>query len=581
MMLNYFALYWCDLEGETWLFAILAGLVLLVLFKYIMITVEEHVSLGIHNIAVWTEFSDGLSAVTLLALANGIGDVLTSIIAGQSEEGISYSIGMLYGAGLFACSFILALCILREGVIILDKATVFRSVGMYIGATFIILGLALYQKIHWWGSVILLMWYVLLLGIVIVQDSHPVIAVQEEESRKSQNKDNAVIGGESGKSEQSEVEEKAMERILDGIGTDNELDRQIGSRQPGEDVVDLRPIAKTKEQSLQDIDSEDRAEVAQIFGPLIYSVNESKRHFEKAEVSPSNQHVMRGVLYKLRSFNLAAELHRKLEMIRETRKGRVYSPSFVDQVLRFIEAPFIAVLYLTVLPCDVDQYSRKRCLMYPFPAMLFTTWVFLREVSVKLFVIAFVLALPIQIFFWFTLTSERPTKYFPLMNAFGVAGALVWTYVLVSILIDEIECLGVLLNLDRTYLGLTVLAMGNSTTDVLTTLSLSKQGESSLAISGSYSGQLFGLLVGFGISTLRNILQYGPQKFNLLDPHDISENIQGLLVIGTTLIVLFSTLIYSAFNHYTLTKRFGYYLLSIYAIFLIGTTIVAVYNAVK
>ena len=49
-----------------------------------------------------------MAAVTLLAIANGAGDVITALVASSTNDGISYNIGSLYGAGLFCMSIIIA-----------------------------------------------------------------------------------------------------------------------------------------------------------------------------------------------------------------------------------------------------------------------------------------------------------------------------------------------------------------------------------------------------------------------------------------------------------------------------------------
>ena len=50
-------------------------------------------------------------------------------------------------------------------------------------------------------------------------------------------------------------------------------------------------------------------------------------------------------------------------------------------------------------------------------------------------------------------------------------------------------------------LGLTILAIGNALPDALTTISIIDDPNMALmAISGAYSAQLFGILVGFGFS---------------------------------------------------------------------------------
>ena len=52
-----------------------------------------------------------MAAVTLLALANGAGDVVTALVSSGEEGGVSYNIGALYGAGFFVCAMVICLTI--------------------------------------------------------------------------------------------------------------------------------------------------------------------------------------------------------------------------------------------------------------------------------------------------------------------------------------------------------------------------------------------------------------------------------------------------------------------------------------
>jgi sodium/potassium/calcium exchanger 6 len=90
-------------------------------------------------------------------------------------------------------------------------------------------------------------------------------------------------------------------------------------------------------------------------------------------------------------------------------------------------------------------------------------------------------------------TRVRMTWFQWTVVILGVLGGLLWTYVLVGFLIDLLNCFGVLLGLDNTFLGLTILAVGNALPDALTTISLVKAGQGTMAIAGGYAGQLFGL----------------------------------------------------------------------------------------
>lgn len=55
-------------------------------------------------------------------------------------------------------------------------------------------------------------------------------------------------------------------------------------------------------------------------------------------------------------------------------------------------------------------------------------------------------------------------------------------------------------------LGATLLAIGNSLGDLFNNSSLSSQGFAVMACTGTISGQLFNLLIGFGLSLCRQTL---------------------------------------------------------------------------
>jgi sodium/potassium/calcium exchanger 6 len=67
--------------------------------------VEEYLAPAISYISEWLNLSEALAAVTLLALANGAGDVITALVASGSSDGLSYNIGSIYGAGFVLKKF--------------------------------------------------------------------------------------------------------------------------------------------------------------------------------------------------------------------------------------------------------------------------------------------------------------------------------------------------------------------------------------------------------------------------------------------------------------------------------------------
>jgi len=178
----------------------------------------------------------------------------------------------------------------------------------------------------------------------------------------------------------------------------------------------------------------------------------------------------------------------------------------------------------------------------------------------------------------------------------GVCAGLMWTYVLVGFLIDMLNCFGVLLGLDNTYLGLTILAVGNALPDALTTISLVAKGNATMAIAGGYAGQLFGLLIGFGLAQLKTTIISGPQLFDLFNPANLAENLLDLLVVGTALFALLVTFVWgithkTAFvdaegkedktkSQMNMTRAFAIIVSVVYVAFLIGCSVLAISKAI-
>ena len=75
---------------------------------------DDYVAEGIQKISDFFNLSDTVAAVTLLAFANGAGDFITSLVASDTEGGVAYNIGALFGAGLFVLSLVVAVCILQS-----------------------------------------------------------------------------------------------------------------------------------------------------------------------------------------------------------------------------------------------------------------------------------------------------------------------------------------------------------------------------------------------------------------------------------------------------------------------------------
>lgn len=513
---NFFKLYWCTLSGNLILLLILTFLSIFFIFKYTSIVVDEYIAEGIQEISEFIGFSEALAAITLLAFANGAGDVITALVAGDSEGGVSYNIGALYGAGLFVCSMVVAVCILQNNApLVYDKMIIYRDIGFYIIATIATIVFAFDGKITVLASCVYLGIYVAMVIFVIIWERmHKKEPVDLKQGKVS-----------------------------------------IGQEQHIGDYTENPPV------QVEDVNEDEDELKVPILG------NKMRNKFKAAVNAVKFQnHVMTKIDYR--------------------RKQRHEVPlkekSIFNKILHILDYPINAALYLTAAPSNKHNYTKLRACIYPIFGFSFYCLIALKEISLKIVYFGLIPGLVLAFIFFFVLPKDGSLpKWKIVLVVLSVLSGLAWTYLLVGLLIDLLNCIGVVLNLDKTFLGLTILAVGNALPDALTTIALVKQGVGTLAISGGYAGQLFGLLVGFGISMLKLTLKEGPQEFELFNKDKFKENLLDILVVGVAFFVLLLTFGYGVVNRFSMNRPFALILLTTYAIFIAGCLYVAVNNAIK
>jgi sodium/potassium/calcium exchanger 6 len=140
-------------------------------FRWLSILIDEYLAEGITRISSWLGFSEALAAVTLLAFANGAGDVFTAVVASGNVNGVFYTIGSLYGAGLFCCCIVVAGAIFlnNEEAMKFNKQVIYRDITFYIMATLAIIIFGLFQTINLMSAIILLGLYVAQVIVVLYQ----------------------------------------------------------------------------------------------------------------------------------------------------------------------------------------------------------------------------------------------------------------------------------------------------------------------------------------------------------------------------------------------------------------------------
>lgn len=173
---NFYELYWCAYNGSMTALLITYLVFIFLIFKWTGIVVDEYICSGITICSATFGLSDAVAAVTLLALANGAGDVITALVSGSSAGGVSYNIGALYGAGLFVAIPVMCICVLKaKDGIVYEPVIIFRDIGIYIFSTVLTLIFAAFGYIYWWMAVIFLIVYVVLVIAAIIIDKKKLL----------------------------------------------------------------------------------------------------------------------------------------------------------------------------------------------------------------------------------------------------------------------------------------------------------------------------------------------------------------------------------------------------------------------
>jgi sodium/potassium/calcium exchanger 6 len=83
--------------------------------------------------------------------------------------------------------------------------------------------------------------------------------------------------------------------------------------------------------------------------------------------------------------------------------------------------------------------------------------------------------------------------------------SVAWAYVIANEVLSLLVSAGTILSVDSAALGVTVLAWGNSISDLIANVAVASRGGgggAQVAVSGCYGGPVFNVLVGLGLSML-------------------------------------------------------------------------------
>lgn len=110
-----------------------------------------------------------------------------------------------------------------------------------------------------------------------------------------------------------------------------------------------------------------------------------------------------------------------------------------------------------------------------------------------------------------------------------------------------------LMNINQSFLGMTILTYGNSISDLMLNLSLVKLGYGEMALSGSIAGPLFNILIGLGIPLIKMNIKKGAINIDIFNSKNKIGVICLVFLIGNLLTLAIQAKIYG----YNLNRKFA------------------------
>ncbi|CAB1116702.1 unnamed protein product [Ectocarpus sp. CCAP 1310/34] len=237
-----------------------------------------------------------------------------------------------------------------------------------------------------------------------------------------------------------------------------------------------------------------------------------------------------------------------------------------------LELPFILVRNATVPPVEADSWSQAQAAISTALAPTLVAWAFGVWGTDILWGLtcgwaALLGGVPAGVGVWLTTHKRRmpEERWYRLSLALlSFLSCVAWIYYFADLAVILIDEIGTTTGIPGSILGLTLLAWGNSTGDLVTNLAVAKAGFPGMAIAGSYGGPLFNVLLGVGIPMFYSSARYYP------DSAVFELDSSTLFTVVMVIFVLLGTLPVVARSGYHFPAKAPVALLGAYAVYMIG-----------
>eukprot|EP00826_Nyctotherus_ovalis_P001606 TRINITY_DN10268_c0_g4_i7.p1 TRINITY_DN10268_c0_g4~~TRINITY_DN10268_c0_g4_i7.p1 ORF type:complete len:235 (+),score=69.77 TRINITY_DN10268_c0_g4_i7:952-1656(+) len=182
------------------------------------------------------------------------------------------------------------------------------------------------------------------------------------------------------------------------------------------------------------------------------------------------------------------------------------SMSWMGKILFFFVGSHIELLLkLSIPPYDKRKWDKRLAVLFPiFGGLL--TFIQMRIFHVGVLGITFLVSLVFSWLIYISTSRDKAPDFLLLFMLIGFIQSVQWMWFLCNISVDIFKLFVEISKIQPAYVGLTIMACANSIGDIVSDTTMARMGYSVMAITASFAGPIFNIMVGIGITMTRSII---------------------------------------------------------------------------
>nr|CAG4716600.1 unnamed protein product [Naegleria fowleri] len=615
-------------------FYIFAIILILIFFYLLGDTAEAYFSPSLIKISQYLRMSSNLAGVTLLALGNGAPD-LSSIIVGMFSGNVAFGVGEPIGAGMFVTSVVMGSVALFSNVKGIARRPFLRDALFYLVSVSYTFFLYIDGRVYIWEAILCLIIYVAYVVTVIVgRVIYKRLKKRKEEKQKvlqrtkgikvelkdslinnvNTNQDDVnketLISPVSQENNSCEISAATPSTSTEANVTARDSSfgpviEEEGEESDEEEFVGwTKTIARDvqfKETTRADSNNMHSRFFIPKAGIIDYKKRSSENHqqqnnyvitdyFHKDNEEQSSQY------YKVEDHSGFPNENPEETSNQEPEEGKLkrYLNKFLDSIewnekkwyeklmFIFVEWYWVLLRNITIPKSDETEWNKWFAMCIPIfsPLVLlvcagYDKFIYLINNAFPVAVLLIMVGCIVSIIIFFTSRRKQPPKYMPIFVVYAFVLCTAWIYLVANELLSLLEALGTIIGIPSSVLAITVLSWGNSLSDMIADVVVSRQGYPSMALGAIFGGPMLNLLIGLFVA-----LTFAPTqltKFCFSLDSDPTVNLSFIFLI----VSLLASIIIIPLLKFRAPKAFGVFMFCLYIVYLVMALLSALFPPVQ